>query len=136
MNGPHRGANEFLEQFIPGNILLQARELALRFRRDEVIRAYAEKRIGLVLAVGLVCMMASAAASGGVIALLLQFLEPPLSSPARAVMLLMAIAIWLGGTMFLLYRFFDAMEKSALREAGLAGTRDQSPATGGDQPRP
>jgi hypothetical protein len=118
MAGPHHGASELLSHFIPRNILLQARELALKYQREEIARAYAEKRIGLVLAAGLGCMLLSAALAGGAAAFLYRIPDAPRAAWLGAAMLTFAIVIWLGLTVSLLYLFFDWLEKKALSEAG------------------
>src|SRR5882672_53500 len=103
-------------QLRPRNILRDARDLVLKFARDDVVQAYIGPRIWKILAVALVFVLVSTVCSIDVL-----FRFPRLVSDSlllKALVLPFGAVVWLGGTIGQIYVFAISLE-------GWAAQRDR-----------
>jgi len=104
---------DMLSQLNPRNILRDARDLALKFTRDEVLQAYIAPRIWGVLVVVLVFVLVSTVCS---IDTMMRFAR--FAGSFRGLTLPLGAAVWAGGVIGQIYVFAIWLE-------GLAAQRDR-----------
>jgi hypothetical protein len=104
---------DMLSQLNPRNILRDARDLALKFTRDEVLQAYIAPRIWGVLVVVLVFVLVSTVCS---IDTMMRFAR--FAGSFRGLTLPFGAAVWAGGVIGQIYVFAIWLE-------GLAAQRDR-----------
>jgi hypothetical protein len=116
---------EVLGHFIPAEVLGRAHELALQFKRDEVVRAYAEQHWWLIVTGGGFAMVLSSAFTAGAFMLVFGLIQPPPFWIAWFVWVGLPVT-WIGATIGQLYLLFDWLEKKALAKMAANPSRDKT----------
>ena len=110
-----RAAGDMLEQLRPRRVLRDARDLALKFQRDEVFREYVLGRIWAVLAMVLVFVLVSSVCSIDVMFRVASLTpDPPLWLKPFA--LVVGAAVWVCGVAAQLYVFLIWLEERAAQK--------------------
>ena len=104
---------DMLSQLNPRNILRDARDLALKFTRDDVLQAYVAPRIWGALAMGFVFVLVSTVCSIDVMMRFARF-----AGSFRGLTLPFGALVWVGGVIGQIYVFAIWLE-------GLAAQRDR-----------
>lgn len=113
---------DMLSQLSPHNIVRDARDLALKFARDEVLHAYVGPRIWAVIAVILVFVLVSSVCAIDVMIKTGRFLP-------GIVALVLGAAAWAGGVVGQIYVFAIWLEgRAVLRDRDERGIDMQMPA--------
>lgn len=113
---------DMLSQLSPHNIVRDARDLALKFARDEVLHAYVGPRIWAVIAVILVFVLVSSVCAIDVMIKTGRFVP-------GIVALLLGAAAWVGGVVGQIYVFAIWLEgRAVLRDRDERGIDMQMPA--------
>jgi hypothetical protein len=113
---------DMLSQLRPRNILRDARDLALKFVRDDVLQAYVAPRIWAVLAVVLVFVLVGTVCSIDVMFRAARFMP-------GIFVLIMGAAIWAGGVVGQAYVFAIWLEgRAAQRDRDERGVHVEMPA--------
>lgn len=113
---------DMLSQLNPHNIVRDARDLALKFARDEVLHAYVGPRIWAVIAVVLVFVLVSSVCAIDVMIKTGRFVP-------GIVALLLGAAAWAGGVIGQIYVFAIWLEGRAVqRDRGERGVDMRMPA--------
>ena len=113
---------DMLSQLSPHNIVRDARDLALKFARDEVLHAYVGPRIWAVIAVTLVFVLVSSVCAIDVMIKTGRFVP-------GIVALLLGAAAWAGGVVGQIYVFAIWLEgRAVLRDRDERGIDMQMPA--------
>jgi hypothetical protein len=99
---------DMLGQLRPRNILRDARDLVLKFMRDDVVQAYIGPRIWKILAVVLVFVLVSTVCSIDVMFRVARLVSDSLL--LKALVLPFGAAVWLGGTIGQMYVFAISLE--------------------------
>jgi hypothetical protein len=99
---------DMLGQLRPRNILRDARDLVLKFMRDDVVHAYIGPRIWKILAVVLVFVLVSTVCSIDVMFRVARLVSDSLL--LKALVLPFGAAVWLGGTIGQMYVFAISLE--------------------------
>jgi hypothetical protein len=99
---------DMLGQLRPRNILRDARDLVLKFMRDDVVHAYIGPRIWKILAVVLVFVLVSTVCSIDVMFRVARLVSDSLL--LKALVLPFGAAVWLGGTIGQMYAFAISLE--------------------------
>src|SRR5271169_2499358 len=97
---------ELLSHFLPAEVLGRAHELALQFKRDEVVRAYAEKHWWLIVSGGSFAMAVSSAFTAGAAVLVFGLIQPPSFWIVWFIWVGLPVT-WIGATVGQLYLLFD-----------------------------
>jgi len=113
-----------LTHFLPGNVIAEARQLALSLQRDDQLRRYALRRMWLIIPAGLIFFLIATACAMGTVRFLDQFFERPMNGWLIATVLVLGLFVWFAALMSQLYALFSWLEARALREgqAGLPPT--------------
>ncbi|HMA87567.1 MAG TPA: hypothetical protein VKP89_02355 [Burkholderiales bacterium] len=113
-----------LTHLLPGNVIAEARQLALSLRRDEQVRRYALTRIWLIIPAALIFFLIATACAMGTARFLDQLFEQPMNGWLVASVLVLGLFVWFAALMSQLYALFSWLEARALREsqAGLPPT--------------
>jgi hypothetical protein len=121
-------ANDMLGQLRPRSMLRDARDLLLKFQRDEVFRDYVVRRIWTVLPVVLMFVLVSTVCSIDTMFRVVRLAsDPPLW--LRGFALLVGAAVWLCGLLAQTYVFLLWLEgRAAQRSRSEQGIRFQAPA--------
>lgn len=106
-----------ITHFLPGNVIAEARELALSFQRDERFRRYALRRVWLILPAGLIFFLVGSACAAGTVVFLGQFFEKPFKGWLVASLLVLGPFVWFAAVMSQFYMLFSWLEVRALRES-------------------
>lgn len=113
---------DMLSQLSPHNIVRDARDLALKFARDEVLHAYVGPRIWAVIAVILVFVLVSSVCAIDVMIKTGRFMP-------GIVALLLGAAAWAGGVVGQIYVFAIWLEgRAVMRDRDERGIDMQMPA--------
>lgn len=121
------GEREVLSQFRPRNILRDARDLALKFQRDEAVRDYVAPRIWAALPVVLVFVLVSTVCSIDTMFGVARLTSEP-SMFTRILALLCGAGVWLGGAIAQAYVFVIWLEgRAAQRSRTERGIRADVP---------
>ena len=109
-------AVDMLSQLRPRNVLRDARDLLLKFQRDEVFSGYFASRIWAVLAMVLVFVLVSSVCSIFIMFRVAHLMpaDPPLWF--RGFALLTGAAVWLGGVLAQIYVFLIWLEERAVQK--------------------
>jgi hypothetical protein len=108
-------ADDMLSQLRPRNVLRDARDLALKFQRDDVFREYVLSRIWAVLPVVLVFVLVSTVCSVDIMFRTVRLIsDPPVW--LRGLALLLGAAVWLCGVVAQIYVFLIWLEERAAQE--------------------
>jgi hypothetical protein len=99
---------DMLGQLRPRNILRDARDLVLKFMRDDVVQAYIGPRIWKILAVVLVFVLVSTVCSIDVMFRVARLVSDSLL--LKALVLPFGAAVWLGGVIGQMYVFAISLE--------------------------
>ena len=99
---------DMLGQLRPRNILRDARDLVLKFMRDDVVQAYIGPRIWKILAVVLVFVLVSTVCSIDMMFRVARLVSDSLL--LKALVLPFGAAVWLGGTIGQMYVFAISLE--------------------------
>jgi hypothetical protein len=99
---------DMLGQLRPRNILRDARDLVLKFMRDDVVQAYIGPRIWKILAVVLVFVLVSTVCSIDVMFRVARLVSD--SFLLKALVLPFGAAVWLGGVIGQMYVFAISLE--------------------------
>jgi len=110
-----RAAGDMLEQLRPRRVLRDARDLVLKFQRDEVFREYVLGRIWAVLAMVLVFVFVSTVCSIDIMFRVARLSsDPPLWIKPFA--LLVGAGIWVCGVVAQIYVFLIWLEERATQQ--------------------
>lgn len=117
-----RAASGLLTQLLPHNVVRDARELALKFERDEAFREYVLARFWAIVPVVLAFVLVSTLCAIGVMFATSHMTSPPVPAWMRLLGLLLGALVWVGGVtaqaaVFLLW----LEERSAQRARELRG---------------
>jgi hypothetical protein len=105
-------AGDMLDQLRPRSVLRDARDLALKFQRDEVFNEYFASRIWAVLAMVLVFVLVSSVCSIDIMFRVARLMsDPPLWFKGFA--LVFGAAVWLCGVLAQIYVFLIWLEERA-----------------------
>src|SRR5713226_9405622 len=122
-------ANDMLSQLRPRNVLRDARDFLLKFRRDEIFREYISARIWAVLAMLLLFFLISTVCAIDIMFNSVRLIPPPVPAWYRGFALLLGAAVWLGGVVAQLYVFLIWLEERAAQKSRSArGIRVAVPA--------
>lgn len=108
-----------LTHLLPGNIVAEARELALSFQRDELFRVYVLKRMWLVIPASLIFCVVGGASAAGVVLFIARFFEQPTQGWSGTFVLVVGLLVWLGAMISQLYCLFSWLQVRALRKSAL-----------------
>jgi hypothetical protein len=110
-----QGAGGLLAHFIPRAALRDTRDLALQFRQDELVRAYAVRHWWLIVPAGMLFMYASALCIVNLVPYLLHFAAP---TPPWLMYSTFALAplLWVGIVIAQVVLLFNWLEKRALED--------------------
>ncbi len=106
-----------LGQLLPHNVLRDARDVALKFQRDEVFHDYVVTRIWAVTAVVFAFVLISTVCAIGVMFYAVRLVPPPVPLWSRAFALMLGAAVWLGGAVAQVYLFLMWLEERAAQES-------------------
>jgi len=108
-------AGDMLDQLRPRSVLRDARDLALKFQRDEVFSEYFASRIWAVLAMVLVFVLVSSVCSIDIMLRVARLMsDPPLWLKPFA--LLVGAAVWVCGVAAQIYVFLIWLEERAAQK--------------------
>ena len=106
-----------IRHFLPGNVISEARDLALSFQREELFRRYALKRMWLILPAGLIFLIVGGACAIGTVVFVRQFFQQPVEGRLGTSILIVGLVAWFGAVVAQLYVLFSWLENRALRES-------------------
>jgi len=110
-----------ITHFLPGNVIAEARELALSFQRDEQFRRYALRRMWLIIPAVLIFFLNASACAVGTVVYLSQLFVPPMNKwlaiGVVGGVLGLGLFVWFAAVMSQLYVLFSWLEARALRES-------------------
>jgi hypothetical protein len=117
---------DMLSQLSPHNVVRDARDLALKFARDDVLQAYVAPRIWALIPVILAFVLTSAVCS---VDMMFRFARLAADSILlKGLALPFAAAVWVGGMVGQLYVFAIWLERrAAQRDRADRGMRSQVP---------
>jgi hypothetical protein len=122
-------ANDMLSQLSPRNVLRDARDFLLKFRRDEVFREYFAARIGAVLPMLLLFILISTVCAIDIMFNSVRLIPPPVPVWYRGFALLLGAVVWMGGMVAQIYVFLIWLEERAAQKSRSArGIRVALPA--------
>jgi len=110
-----RAAGDILGQLRPRILLRDARDLVVKFQRDDVFRSYIAYRIWTVLPVILVFILVSTVCAVGIMFEVVRWVSPPAPLWLRGLALLLGAAVWIGGILAQGYLFLLWLEVRAAR---------------------
>ena len=110
-----RAAGDILGQLRPRILLRDARDLVVKFQRDDVFRSYIAYRIWSVLPVILVFILVSTVCAVGIMFEAVRWVSPPAPLWLRGLALLLGAAVWIGGILAQVYLFLLWLEGRAAR---------------------
>lgn len=113
-------ADDVMDQLRPRNLVRDARDLILKFERDEVFRDYVLTRIWTVTPVVLTFVLVSTVCAIGIMFFSARLVAPPVSVGVRFLALLVGVAIWVGGILAQTYVFFLWLEERAAQRSRAA----------------
>ena len=103
-----------ITQMLPFEVLRQLNELARRFQRDEIFRAYVQQHVWLIFPVCIfLAFMVLAVCIGAMVGA--SYLLEPTTRWARLTILGLGFLFWIVSTVFVIYRYFLSLEREALR---------------------
>jgi hypothetical protein len=106
-----------LTHLLPGNVVAEARDLALSFQREELFRVYVLKHIWLVIPASLVFCLVSGASAAGVVLFIAQFFGQPMNGWSGTLVLAVGMLAWLAAMISQLYCLFSWLQVRALRKS-------------------
>ncbi len=98
-------AGDMLSQLWPPSVLRDARELLLKFQRDEVFREYLAARVWAVLAMLLLFVLISTVCAIDIMFNSVRLIPSPVPVWYRGFALLLGAAVWAGGVVAQIYVF-------------------------------
>ena len=110
-----RAAGDILGQLRPSILLRDARDLVVKFQRDDVFRSYIAYRIWTVLPVILVFILVSTVCAVGLMFEAVRWVSPPTPLWLRGLALVLGAAVWIGGILAQIYLFLLWLEGRAAR---------------------
>jgi hypothetical protein len=117
-------AGDMLGQLWPPSVLRDARELLLKFQRDEVLREYLAARVWAVLAMLLLFVLISTVCAIDIMFNSVRLIPPPVPVWYRGFALLLGAAVWAGGVLAQIYVFLIWLEgRAALKDRSARGIR-------------
>jgi hypothetical protein len=111
------GALDVFSQLLLPNVLRDAREVAVKFQRDDVFHDYVVTRIWAVAAVVAAFVLVSTVSGLSIILYVATSMPSPVPFWARALALLLGVAVWLGGVVAQVYLFLIWLEERAARQS-------------------
>src|SRR5258707_592857 len=109
-------AGDMLSQLWPPSVLRDARELLLKFQRDEVFREYLAARIWAVLAMLLLFFLISTVCAIDIMFNSVRLIRLPVPVWYRGFALLLGAAAWVGGMVAQIYVFLIWLEGRAAQK--------------------
>lgn len=106
-------AGDMLGQLRPHNALRDARDLAVKFQRDDVFREYVVARMWVVLPVVFIFVLVSTVCAVGIMFSAVRWVSPPVPLLFRGLALVLGAAVWLGGVLAQVYLFLLWLEERA-----------------------
>src|SRR5216683_798893 len=117
-------AGDMLGQLWPPSVLRDARELLLKFQRDEVLREYLAARVWAVLAMLLLFVLISTVCAIDIMFNSVRLIPPPVPVWYRGFALLLGAAVWVGGMVAQIYVFLIWLEgRAAQKDRSARGIR-------------
>ncbi len=117
-------AGDMLGQLWPPSVLRDARELLLKFQRDEVLREYLAARVWAVLALLLLFVLISTVCAIDIMFNSVRLIPPPVPVWYRGFALLLGAAVWAGGVLAQIYVFLIWLEgRAAQKDRSARGIR-------------
>ena len=110
-------AGDMLSQLRPRSVLRDARDLALKFQRDEVFREYVVARMWVVIPVIFVFILVSTVCAVGIMFNAARWVLPPVPLWVRGLALFLGGAVWLGGIVAQVYLFLLWLEERAAQRS-------------------
>src|SRR6266498_5530311 len=112
----------------PPSVLRDARELLLKFQRDEVFREYLAARVWAVLAMLLLFVLISTVCAIDIMFNSVRLIPPPVPVWYRGFALLLGAAVWVGGMVAQIYVFLIWLEgRAAQKDRSARGIRAAVP---------
>jgi hypothetical protein len=108
-------AGDMMGQLRPRSILRDARDLAVKFQRDDVCRSYIASRLWAVLPVVVVFILVSTVCAVVIMFGAARWVAPPVPLWLRGLALVLGAAVWVGGILAQVYLFLLWMEGRAAR---------------------
>ena len=112
---PRSTTGEILSQLRPRSVLRDARDLAVKFQKDDVFRSYIAYRIWAVVPVILVFILVSTVCAIGIMFGAAGWVSPPVPLWFRGLALVLGAAVWIGGILAQVYLFLLWLEGRAAR---------------------
>ena len=109
-------AGDILSQLRPRSALRDARDLALKFTRDDVFREYVVSRMGGVIPVIFVFILVSTVCAIGIMFNAARWVPPPVPPWFRGFAFILGAAVWLGGVLAQVYLFLLWLEERAAQK--------------------
>lgn len=106
-----------LSQLLPSNVLRDARDVALKFLRDEVFHDYVVTRIWAVTAVVFTFVLIGTVCAIGIMFYTVRLVPPPVPLWSRAFALVLGAAVWLGAVVAQVYLFLIWLEERAVQKS-------------------
>jgi len=106
-------ADDMLSQLRPRNALRDARDLAVKFQRDDVFREYVVYRMWVVIPVIFVFILVSTVCAIGIMFNAARWVSSPVPLWFRGLALFLGAAVWLGGVLAQVYLFLLWLEERA-----------------------
>jgi len=117
-------AGDLLGQLWPPSVLRDARELLLKFQRDEVFREYLAARIWAVLGMLLLFFLISTVCAIDIMFNSVRLIRLPVPVWYRGFALLLGAAVWVGGMVAQIYVFLILLEgRAAQKDRSARGIR-------------
>ena len=117
-------AGDMLSQLWPPSVLRDARELLLKFQRDEVFREYLAAHVWAVLAMLLLFVLISTVCAIDIMFNSVRLIPPPVPVWYRGFALLLGAAVWAGGMVAQIYVFLIWLEgRAAQKDRSARGIR-------------
>ena len=109
---------ELLSQLRPRNILRDVNDLLLKFEKDAVFQRYLKSRIRIVTPVVLVFVFVSTVCAIAVMFWSVRLIPPPVSFGVHLLVLLLGLAVWIGGIFAQTSIFAVWLEQRARNRSG------------------